>query len=57
MEETFWVSLAGLPGVVLGQNDDLAWSFTNIMADDTDFYLEMVNPKDRGKYRRDTLKA
>ena len=48
------VSLAGLPGVVLGQNDNLAWSFTNIMADDTDFYLEMVNPKDRGEYRRDT---
>lgn len=48
------VSLAGLPGIVLGQNDDLAWSFTNIMADDTDFYLEIVNPKDRGQYRRDT---
>ena len=48
------VTLAGLPGIVLGQNDYLAWSFTNIMADDTDFYLEIVDPQDRGKYRRDT---
>jgi len=48
------VTLAGLPGIVLGQNDALAWSFTNIMADDTDFYLEIIDPQDRGKYRRDT---
>jgi penicillin amidase len=46
-------SLPGLPGIVLGQNDYLAWSFTNIMADDTDFYLEIINENDRGQYRRD----
>lgn len=46
-------SLPGLPGIVLGQNDHLAWSFTNIMADDTDFYLEIINKDDRGQYRRD----
>lgn len=40
----------GAPIVVIGQNDFFAWSFTNIMADDTDFYLEKRNPADRGQY-------
>jgi penicillin amidase len=44
------VTIAGLPGIVLGQNDQMAWSFTNIMADDTDFFLEKVDPEDRGRY-------
>ncbi len=44
------VTIAGLPGIVLGQNDYMAWSFTNIMADDTDFFLEKVDPEDRGRY-------
>lgn len=44
------VTIAGLPGIVLGQNDHMAWSFTNIMADDTDFFLEIVDPEDRGRY-------
>ena len=44
------VTIAGLPGIVLGQNDHMAWSFTNIMADDTDFFLEKVDPEDRGRY-------
>jgi len=48
-------TLAGVPGVVLGQNDEMAWSFTNIMADDTDFFLEKVDPLDRGRYVADSL--
>ncbi|TNE69284.1 penicillin acylase family protein [bacterium] len=40
----------GAPVLVLGQNDFMAWSLTNIMADDTDFYLEKVHPQDRGQY-------
>lgn len=44
------VTIAGIPGVVLGQNDEMAWSFTNIMADDTDFFLEKVDTEDRGRY-------
>ncbi len=48
-------TLAGAPLIVLGQNDNLAWSFTNIMADDTDFFLELVDPEDRGRYITDSL--
>ncbi|RNC85934.1 MAG: penicillin acylase family protein [Balneola sp.] len=44
------VTLAGIPGVVLGQNDQLGWSFTSMMSDDTDFFLEKVDPEDRGRY-------
>lgn len=44
------VTLAGIPGIVLGQNDDMTWSFTSIMADDTDFFLEQTDPNDRGRY-------
>lgn len=35
-------SLAGLPGVVIGHNADLAWGLTNLGADVTDFFLERV---------------
>lgn len=48
-------TLAGVPGVVLGQNDDMAWSFTNIMADDTDFFVEIADPNDKSRYVADSL--
>ena len=51
------VTIAGIPGVVLGQNDEMAWSFTNIMADDTDFFLEKTDPEDRGRYVVDSTNA
>ncbi|MCG8374479.1 MAG: penicillin acylase family protein [Balneolales bacterium] len=51
------VSLPGVPGLVLGQNDELAWSFTSMMADDTDFFLEKVDPEDRGRYVTDSVAA
>ena len=38
--------IPGAPFVVLGQNQHLAWSLTNIMADDTDFFLERLSPRD-----------
>ncbi len=44
------ITIAGLPVIVMGQNDHMAWSFTNIMADDTDFFLEKVDSEDRGRY-------
>lgn len=34
------VTLPGLPGVVLGRNDQVAWAFTNLMADEQDLYRE-----------------
>ncbi|GAB3213392.1 penicillin acylase family protein [Marinactinospora endophytica] len=33
---------AGLPGVVIGHNDRVAWGFTNLGPDVTDLYLEKV---------------
>ncbi|MBR8640612.1 penicillin acylase family protein [Streptomyces tuirus] len=40
-------SLPGIPGVVIGHNDRVAWGLTNLPADVTDLYLEKVR---RGKY-------
>ncbi len=48
-------TLAGAPIVILGQNDHLAWSLTNIMLDDTDFFVEAVNPKNPSEYVIDSL--
>jgi penicillin G amidase len=36
-------SLPGLPGVIMGQNNDVAWSFTNVMADVMDLFIERVD--------------
>ncbi|WP_238993222.1 penicillin acylase family protein [Nocardioides caldifontis] len=36
-------TFAGLPGVVIGHNRDIAWGFTNLGPDVTDLYLEAVD--------------
>ncbi|MCS0639341.1 penicillin acylase family protein [Streptomyces sp. LP05-1] len=36
-------SFAGMPGVVIGHNQDIAWGFTNLGADVSDLYLEKVS--------------
>ncbi|WP_324650599.1 penicillin acylase family protein [Georgenia sp. H159] len=41
---------AGMPGVIIGHNGDLAWGLTNLGADVTDFFLERVY--DDGTYLR-----
>ncbi|MFN8161823.1 MAG: penicillin acylase family protein [Solirubrobacterales bacterium] len=35
-------AMAGLPGVYMGQNDDVVWTFTNTMADVQDLFVERV---------------
>jgi penicillin amidase len=35
-------SLAGVPGVSFGQNNDVAWTFTNTMADVMDLFIERI---------------
>ena len=35
-------SFSGLPGVVIGQNESMAWGFTNLNPDVMDLYLEQV---------------
>ncbi len=36
-------TFAGIPGIVIGHNRDIAWGFTNLAPDVTDFYLERVS--------------
>lgn len=35
-------SMPGMPGVYMGQNDDVCWTFTNVMADVEDLFIERV---------------
>ena len=44
-------TMPGLPLVVLGQNADLAWGFTNTGPDVQDLYLEARDRGDPGRYR------
>jgi penicillin amidase len=36
-------SFSGLPGVIIGHNDKIAWGFTNLGPDATDLYLERLD--------------
>ena len=36
-------TLPGLPGIVIGKNETIAWAVTNVMADDADFYIEKLD--------------
>jgi penicillin amidase len=44
-------TLPGLPAVVLGQNAQLAWGFTNTGPDVQDLYLERIKPDDPAQYQ------
>jgi penicillin amidase len=43
-------TLPGLPFVVLGRNDHLAWSMTTTNSDTQDLFVERVHPKDPASY-------
>ena len=47
------MSLAGVPGVVAGHNQHIAWGLTNVMADDADFYIEKIDSSDPTQYEYD----
>ncbi|WP_327324198.1 penicillin acylase family protein [Streptomyces sp. NBC_01210] len=40
--DTAGYTFSGLPGVIIGHNQDIAWGFTNLGADVTDLYLEKL---------------
>ncbi len=44
-------SIPGLPAIVLGQNEDIAWAYTNTNPDVQDLYLEAIDPADPMRYR------
>ncbi|EIT85750.1 penicillin acylase II [Fictibacillus macauensis ZFHKF-1] len=54
------VVFAGVPGVILGSNDHIAWGVTNVGPDVQDLYIEKRNPKNKheflykGKWERAT---
>jgi penicillin amidase len=43
-------SFAGVPGVIIGHNDKIAWGFTNVGPDVMDLYIERVNPDNPNQY-------
>lgn len=43
-------TLPGLPFVIVGRNDRLAWSLVNAMVDDTDFFAEKLDSTDLRRY-------
>ena len=44
----------GVPGVIIGHNNMIAWGVTNVGADDTDLYLEKLDPVNHpGMYEYD----
>lgn len=43
-------SFAGVPGIIIGHNNRIAWGFTNVGPDVQDLYIEKVNPKNPDEY-------
>jgi len=44
------VSLPGVPGVIIGHNDRIAWGITNTMTDGDDLFVERINPANPRQY-------
>ena len=45
------VGTPGIPGVILGHNDHIAWGFTNVGPDVQDLYLEKFDPNNPKRYQ------
>ena len=43
-------SFAGVPGVIIGHNNKIAWGFTNTGPDVMDLFIERVNPENPNQY-------
>lgn len=43
-------SLPGVPGIVIGHNEQVAWGVTNAFPDVQDIYIERFHPQDRSLY-------
>ncbi|HSB01866.1 MAG TPA: penicillin acylase family protein [Anaerolineales bacterium] len=43
-------TFAGVPGVIIGHNNRVAWGFTNAGPDVMDLYIEKVNPQNPDQY-------
>jgi penicillin G amidase len=47
------VIFAGVPGIILGHNEDVAWGVTNVGPDVQDLYIEKPNPKNPTQFLYD----
>ncbi len=43
-------SFAGVPGVIIGHNNNIAWGFTNVGPDVLDLFIEKINPENPNQY-------
>ncbi|MBV6624625.1 MAG: penicillin acylase family protein [Rivularia sp. (in: Bacteria)] len=43
-------TFAGVPGVIVGHNNRIAWGVTNVMSDTMDLYVEKINPENPNQY-------
>ncbi len=43
-------SFAGIPGVIIGHNNRIAWGVTNVGPDVQDLYIEKINPDNPNQY-------
>ncbi|MEO0840424.1 MAG: penicillin acylase family protein [Cyanobacteria bacterium J06643_5] len=46
-------SFAGVPGIIVGHNNRIAWGVTNVMSDTMDLYIEKINPQNPNQYEVD----
>lgn len=46
-------SFAGVPGVIIGHNEYIAWGVTNVNPDVQDLYVERINPENPDQYEVD----
>ncbi|MBT2584012.1 penicillin acylase family protein [Planococcus sp. ISL-109] len=47
------VIFAGIPGIILGHNETIAWGVTNVGPDVQDLYIEIPNPDNPTEFRYD----
>ncbi|MFI5251407.1 MAG: penicillin acylase family protein [Bacteroidota bacterium] len=45
------MTVPGVPFIVIGHNDSLAWGCTNAMLDDADFYLDKIDTSNSARYQ------
>ncbi|BBM00781.1 penicillin amidase [Microbulbifer sp. GL-2] len=50
---TIGATFPGLPFIVIGRNDSIAWGVTSMLADTQDIFLEKLNPLNRHQYEID----
>lgn len=43
-------TIPGIPGILIGRNDDLGWGMTSSYMDDQDLVVEQLNPRNQDEY-------